>query len=346
MQVSTSECIYKQKVVLRADSSFEIGFGHIFRMMSVAEALGQDYDFLLVTQILPDFILGEVKKMGLHYKIVEGISRSLSDRKLGDEIPFDMNGILNGGEIVVTDGYWFGTHYQSEIKRLGCKLICIDDLAEFFFVADYVINHAPGIDKAVYRISENTKLCLGMDYLIIKKIFLNQPFPIRKVSDCRLVISMGGTDLYGITEKILNKVLEIDSQFVIEVIYTHSFSQKSVANLLDVKRKYPERVFLKDNLSSKQISELFDSCSHAILSSSTIALECLTRKIRPLIGYYTENQKFLYSGLIKENLSIGLGNLISDDKEEDIITSYLKNNQFSNLEFQPKLDSVFRELTN
>jgi spore coat polysaccharide biosynthesis predicted glycosyltransferase SpsG len=346
MQGSTLECTSKQKIVLRADSSIEIGFGHIFRMMSVAETLGQQYEFLLVTQILPDFVREEVERIGLPYRIIKGISRSLNDRKFGDEIPFDMNGILNGNEIVVTDGYWFGTNYQLEIKRLGCKLVCIDDLAEFFFVADYVINHAPGIDKDVYRISENTKLCLGINYLIIKNIFLCQPVPKYGVSGCRVAISMGGTDIYGITEKILHEVLAIDSKFVLEVIYTHSFSEKSVSNLLAIQRQYPERVFLKFNLSSKQVAELFDSCSHAILSSSTIALECITRKVRPLIGCYTDNQKFLYSGLIKESLSIGLGNLIYDVIDKDIISNYLKNNQYSILEFQPKLACVFNELTN
>src|SRR4030095_2375161 len=81
---------------------------------------------------------------------------------------------LKGDEIVVLDGYNFKTTYQQQIKSKGCKLVCIDDIHAYHFVADVVINHAPGIDAKQYSCEAYTQLYLGTKYVLLKKIFLDE----------------------------------------------------------------------------------------------------------------------------------------------------------------------------
>lgn len=313
--------------------------------MAIAELLGDHYTYHVVTQSLPDFVKAELNKASLSYTIVDGSSKAPDERKQGEELPFDMAHILKGDEIVVTDGYCFGRNYQSEIKKRGCKLVCIDDLAEFYFVGDVVINHAPGIDPDVYKRSANTRLCLGIKYLIIKKKFFDLDKVSRHNGERRLIISLGGSDIHGITAGIVKQVVMLDSTILIDVVYTKSFPSAIVDELLYLERTNPEQIELKCELSSDQIVQLFDSSSHAILSASTIALECISRKLRPMIGFYTANQNFLYEGLKAEGLAIGIGDFRAKVLNTTQIDSYLRTEHFADIAVQSEIPNVFRELT-
>lgn len=346
MRESTSECTSKQLIVLRADCSPKIGYGHMFRIIAIAELLGDHYRYHVVTQSLPDFVKAELNRASLSYTIVDGSSKAPDERKHGEELTFDMAHILKGDEIVVTDGYCFGRNYQSEIKKRGCKLACIDDLAEFYFVGDVVINHAPGIDPNVYKRSPNTRLCLGIKYLIIKKKFFDFDKVSRHSGERRLIVSLGGSDIHGITASIVKKVVMLDSTIHIDVVYTKSFANALVDELVNLLRANPDQINLKCDLSSDQIVQLFDASSHAILSASTIALECISRKLRPMIGYYTANQTFLYEGLKAEGLAIGIGDFRSKDLKTTQIDSYLRTEHFAEISVQSEIPNVFRELAN
>ena len=93
---------------------------------------------------------------------------------------------LQGNEIVVLDGYNFDTVYQTEIKSKGCKLVCIDDIHAYHFVADVVINHAPDISREQYSCESYTKLYLGTEYLLLKKLFCTMLFFLLQLSSCSL----------------------------------------------------------------------------------------------------------------------------------------------------------------
>lgn len=344
MQGSISECTSKQLIVLRADCSPKIGYGHMFRIIAIAELLGDHYCYHVVTQSLPDFLKAELNRASLSYTIVDGSSKAPDERKHGEELTFDMAHILKGDEIVVTDGYCFGPNYQSEIKKRGCKLVCIDDLAEFYFVGDVVINHAPGIDPNVYKRSPNTRVCLGIKYLIIKKKFFDFNKVYRNSGEHRLIVSLGGSDIHGITASIVKQVVMLDSSIHIDVVYTKSFSAAVVDELFNLQRANPERIELKCELSSDQIVQLFDASSHAILSASTIALECISRKLRPMIGYYTANQNFLYEGLTADGLAIGVGDFRSKVLNTTQIDRYLRTRNFADIAVKSEIPNVFREL--
>ena len=79
--------------------------------------------------------------------------------------------ILQGNEMVVLDNYFYTTDYQREIKARGCKLVCIDDMHDKHYVADAVINHAPGTHETQFSKEDYTKLYLGPEFLLMRKEF-------------------------------------------------------------------------------------------------------------------------------------------------------------------------------
>ena len=142
-----------QKIVFRANGSSQIGFGHLYRLIALAEILKDSFYTLFVLFKTDGFIIEEIRNICNEVVVLDGeLPYKTSDEiKSSDEITFDLDEILIGCEIVVLDGYYFGENYQKKVKEKGCKLVCIDDLAENNFYADIIINHAPGVNPTIYK---------------------------------------------------------------------------------------------------------------------------------------------------------------------------------------------------
>ena len=64
-----------------------------------------------------------------------------------------------------------------------------------------------------------------------------------------------------------------------------------------IKALQEKEVFIHVDLSAEQVAMLFDRVSLAILSSSTICLEALSRGVNVIAGYYVDNQMRLYNNM-------------------------------------------------
>jgi spore coat polysaccharide biosynthesis predicted glycosyltransferase SpsG len=338
----------KYKIVLRADGSSKIGFGHIYRLIALIEMLYEDFDCTIVSHEAHQFLLDIAQVYSVSFVKVNSINYPSPDsRKIGDEVPFDMGHILTGDEIVVIDGYWFGVNYQKRIKEKGCKLICVDDLAEQRFICDVIINHSPGADQINYRCEQYTKLCIGLEYVLIRSVFLNKPQVNRPQKSRRILISMGGSDQYGFTPKLIEACIPaIEANDKLQVLITHSFQEETRIIIESLARQYNDSIDLVGNLDGKELCDLLDSCTHAIIPSSTIALEAIARGLKPLLGYYVDNQINMFTGITKRGLGIPLGNLF-EKIDRTLIKQYLDTPEMvSSFFVEQKTKGIFNEFAN
>ena len=143
----------KSKICLRADAGVNIGYGHFIRSLALADMLKDEFDCVFYTAEPTPYQIEELQKICSYVSLSEAtkIEDFLAD--------------LDGTEIVVLDNYYYTTDYQREIKGKGCKLVCIDDMHDKHYVADAVINHAPGSKDAQFSKENYTKLYLGPEYL-------------------------------------------------------------------------------------------------------------------------------------------------------------------------------------
>lgn len=308
-----------KRVVLRADGNSLIGFGHIYRLLALADILKNHYYLVFACHATSSFIEQEIKKSCNELVILDGELpfKTPDEISTADEIDFDLGDVLAGNEIVVLDGYYFGLKYQQAIKQKNCKLVCIDDLATNYFVADAIINHAPGIDKEIYKTEPQTKVYSGLDYAILREpFFSNLNINANKKNDA--FISLGGSDYFEITLKL---VLALNSLNILETLHimcSSSFPKKMMVELEEMSSKN-KSIKLYNNLSATQIVNLMDECKHAFVSASTVLLESYARGLICFAGYYTNNQMFIYNGFVKENKAVGLGDF------RNINASIIKN---------------------
>jgi len=282
----------KPKIYLRADGNSEIGLGHVIRSLALAEMLNEDFDCIFATRFLTDYIHSEARK----------ICNNIIKLPETDNHFDAFLSILTGNEIVVLDNYFFTTQYQQKIKDRGCKLVCIDDMHNKHFVADVVINHAGEISAGAYSVESYTQLCLGVQYVLLRKDFLEAAYLRNKSThNNNLLICLGGADPHSHILQILHQLQEKHFCFNIHLVLGNAFMYREALDTflknttLGVQNYY--------DLSPKEMVSLMQHCSQAICTPSTTSMEYLTVRGGSLYLYpIAENQMYLLDYYLMQGL--------------------------------------------
>ena len=320
-----------KKVLFRADASSTIGYGHFIRSLALADMLKDDFDCTFFTVSPSEYQIKEMRGICKYVELKE-------ETKLEDFLAY-----LTGEEIIVLDNYFFTTDYQREIKAKGCKLVCIDDLHDKHYVADIVINHGV-TDYTLFDTEPYTKLCLGLDWALLRAPFL-KPITKRKRNN-DIVVCFGGADPYRITDKIVSILLNSNINETITVI---------LGNSTQLNQEFYSKINVAKNLTASEMAILFDQAKFGIFSSSGISIEAISRGLPIISGYYIDNQRGLYQTLLKKENVVGVGDLKELSEQTLLKTIKLltesaseKNSKDSNrrnfVEIKKNYIALFKEL--
>lgn len=318
----------KRIILFRADGGPSIGMGHFTRTLALAEMLNEHFKCIFATRQPTEYQIAEIGRI-CHNRIDLPNDDSHFEKFLTH---------LKGDEIVVLDNYYFTTDYQKAIKAKGCKLVCIDDMHDKHYVADIVINHAL-IDKKFFSIEKYTKLFLGLEYALIRKIFFTNYG--EEIVNNSILLSFGGSDFNKLTQKVLGflisqKVAEKYKLFVV----VGNFNQN--AHEIEAICKRHNFIFLKD-LNARDLSRLFEKIEYAIIPSSTIMIEALYKKVKIIGGYYVDNQKEFYEYLKKFGYIFPIGDLNNNLNYKKLLTG-IENNFNTKKEIWSKHDELLNSI--
>ena len=292
----------KPHVVIRADGDSSIGMGHIVRCVALVEMIQNEFDIAFATQEPSENIVNLLKAVTSNIIRLPATTDYQIDK-------FNFSKYLKPDDIVVLDGYHFKTDYQREIKNRGCKLVCIDDIYAWHHVADVVINHAADIDVSLYSADQNTRFCLGLKYVLLRKPFFYKLSEKRKIFTIKKAfISMGAADLNNLTPKfteVLSKVKDFEEIHL--MLGALNPNLKEIQTLIDANKRV--KIIPHFNIGAEELSQLIKTCDLAICPASNIALECCAIGIGLISGYTAENQKGILQGLVNRKTLINWGDL-------------------------------------
>lgn len=276
----------KRKVYFRADAGPEIGYGHFIRSLALADMLKEDFECVFFTQTPTEYQINEANG------VCKLVPLPSDDSKFQLFIDY-----LKGNEIAVLDNYFYSTDYQKAIKAKGCKLVCIDDMHDKHYVSDIVINH--GCNKhELFSIEPYTKLCLGLDWALLRKPFLEAIHNIQSREHNqqveKIVVCFGGSDPLGLTQKSIDQLSKINYLKRIDVIVGNQFDYSGLIE--------DSRLCFHKNISAQAVADLFFCCDLAIVSASTICIEALACGARVAACLYVNNQQELYEMLLSDSL--------------------------------------------
>lgn len=282
------------KVIIRADGSYKIGLGHVFRSLALAEMLESDFSCMFAIQA-PDIKLeAEIRSV-----CNEIIILPVTETK--EEFIHELDPYIKGNEIIVLDGYAFDTEYQKNIKNKHCSLVCIDDIHAFHFFADVIINHSGSADKEIYSAEDYTQYYLGPNYSLLRRPFLRFSSKlIKKRITSNLLICMGGADPLNYTSSILSEVTRYGSFSVINVIIGSAYKyENELMNLMSGDK----RITLHKNISAAEMVNIMSTCGMAICSGSSISFEYATINGLLFLKEIADNQSEVKSYFIDKGLA-------------------------------------------
>jgi len=291
----------KSKVYIRADGNTDIGLGHVIRSLALANMIKDDFDCIFVTRFLTDYIENEARKACLNIiKLTES-----------EDHYNEFLSILTGNEIVSLDNYFYEVDFQEKIKAKGCKLVCIDDIHSYHFVADVVINHAGGLNADIYSKTPYTTLYLGTGFALLRPEFLSR----RYNTGNSMMISMGGADKYNNTLNIL-KLLQYKNfgnicYVIIGDSYLHLDELKEFGNHSNLNMR------ILKNLSAQEMASIMQDCKYAICPPSSISYEYLSIVGGELyLKIIADNQKDIHSFFLKDHLAVDVEDLFMNDSDQ------------------------------
>ena len=191
----------KPNIFFRADGNQRIGLGHIYRSLALAEMLKASFDcHFIIRNPIPSLQRVILKTCLSLIKLPE-TKNDLHEAKT-QVLP-----LLYGKEIIVLDGYGFGTDYQKIVKENGSPLVCIDDIYSTHFVADMIINHAGGVSSDLYSMEIYTQLHAGPSVALLRKPFCQAAQNRQEPADeASCFVCLGGADPKNDTLQVLRKL--------------------------------------------------------------------------------------------------------------------------------------------
>lgn len=291
----------KKTICFRSDADSKIGFGHFTRTLALADILKSYFECVFYTQTPTVYQKTEVSKV---CKLVELPS---------DDSKFDLFlKMLKGDEIVFLDNYFFSPDYEKKIKEIGCKLVTISPNGRHHY-ADVLLNMGDD-DLSKFDVESYTRICRGIEWTILRSAFLTKlPEFDRKRNS--FVVCFGGTDQFQITEKVVETLQVYIPDNEIHVISTSLISEDRIKNLKQ------RNCYMHINVSAEEVSSIFDTCEAAILSTSTVAIEALSRGILVYAGYYVDNQYKFCNYLTDKGYINNLGCLLDKKMTDRLMAS-------------------------
>lgn len=302
----------KKKIYIRADASASIGTGHVVRCIALADMLKHDFYIQFVAKSAPENIINQINMAGFSFM------------KIDHEHDFLVH--LNASDLVVLDHYSLGSDYQKNIKSIGCKLVCIDDLHDKEFFADLIINHAPGVTLHDYKAHPNTKYALGLSFALLRSAFLENAKSKQKLHNTKetLFICFGGSDFKNLTEQVLRIA---KSFFEFKKIIVVTGSAYSNLDTLQSNVFSDSRIVHYHAIDENQMIQLLKTADLAIVPASGMLFEVLTFTMPVITGSYVDNQAIFLSELTKYKQVINCNDF--SDQAVTIAIQYVLQNKIA-----------------
>lgn len=185
---------------IRADGNKIIGSGHIMRCLSIAKALqaaGEDSIFITADNYPEELI----RKHGFTNICLKSDWTNLDNEKhiLSKLI------LTNHIKKLLIDSYYITPKYMEDIHS-NSKVVYLDDLENYIYPVDLLINYSISADKNKYKEKYTfTKLLIGTDFIPLREQFQGSRHIYRdKVKD--ILITSGGSDSYNITGGLIRRL--------------------------------------------------------------------------------------------------------------------------------------------
>lgn len=302
------------KIIIRTDSSYKIGTGHVVRTVTLAEKLqerGAKLEFICLDE--PGNMIGYIEKKSFKVHTISNKNDSISVIK---NIKPDLS---------IVDSYNISLEDENKMREFSGKLMAIDDLArshnaDIILDQNLVDNYEKRYDKKVpdtcIKLFGPAYAILRDEFTLHKKILGKKPYEINKI-----MVFFGGTDPDNVTMKIIQCLDSKYSDIEINVVVGSSNPNKDTIKNFCSKRKN-----FKFHCQIDYMAELMKESDLIIGAGGTTTWERMCIGTPAIVISIADNQEEICAKAAEDNLIFYLG----------------KHTEFSESKFIQTFDSLLR----
>jgi len=295
-------------VLIRADGSKDIGVGHIFRTLVLANELKSlGYDVQYLCRNLPGFPEKRIQQNGFKIKFIPDIC------SVDDETEFIKKFIrTNRKNWVVVDHYDIKEDYYYRLKELGLRTMAIDDTGHTKFPVSLLLNQNIGSTPGHYCCDARTVQLHGPQYAMLRDVYhQNRQKSSLRTSFKRLLIFMGG----GSVEEQLVKILAAVtlSRLSIEIDVVTGGPIETTNRLKGAAAKCGCTCYIHHDID--HLADLMLEADVAICAGGSVCWELASMKIPMIIMPFADNQLRNAQELENQGAAINAGQYQSLSEE-------------------------------
>ncbi|WP_332650950.1 UDP-2,4-diacetamido-2,4,6-trideoxy-beta-L-altropyranose hydrolase [Lysinibacillus sp. 54212] len=340
-------------VLIRADSSIQIGSGHVMRCLTLAKQLiKNNVKVYFICRELEGNMVELIRKEGFEVFVLTKINTDLHwecirDCWLEDAMQtIDVIAKLNVAiDMIIVDHYSIDIKWEGVVRPYTKKMMVIDDLANRKHDTDLLLdqNYYDGLEQRYANmVNPSCKLLLGPNFLLLREEFLAslKTNIERDTTKLKILLFFGGTDPTGETLKVLKAISEIRGiPITINVIIGEGNPDKQKIEILC--KKIPNC-----NLYSQvnNMSELIQRADVGIGAGGTNLWERCILKLPSLVIITAQNQEEVVNAVGRRGAIYNLGyyTKISDSYLKEVLLNFFSEKE--NLENMKKACSELLSL--
>lgn len=205
------------RVAFRTDGGRRIGFGHVRRCLSLAQALeslGSKCLFLLDG----DPEICELVSVAGFQAI-----RVIPEHDLVDTISKCRDFCA---DVIVVDSYTLPTSYLRSLSEAVSTVVALDDLADRELPVRYVVNGSAKAEPLEYQRNPQTSYLIGPQYVLLRSEFATAPPRTSVTQVKRVLITLGGSDPNNLTLRVMQWVARALGSIKLDVVVGPLFGNR------------------------------------------------------------------------------------------------------------------------
>jgi len=299
-------------LLIRADSTPQIGTGHIMRCIALAQAWQDEGGkVVFLSHCESDALRERIIREGFDFVPIDHPHPHPSDlsqtlMQLQSFLP-SPSSFSPSVPWLILDGYHFTPEYQRAIKDAGIRLLVIDDMNHLpYYHADIILNQNIHATELKYNCDPDTKLLLGPKYVLLRREFLKYKDFKREIPDKarKILVTMGGADPDNVTLKVI-QALNLLGDPELEVKVVIGPSNPHIDSLREAVLHSPFSVLLLHGVDN--MADLMAWADVAITAGGSTCWELAFCGLPILVIILAENQKNISIWMDKFGIAVNLG---------------------------------------
>jgi UDP-2,4-diacetamido-2,4,6-trideoxy-beta-L-altropyranose hydrolase len=346
-------------IAIRADASTRIGYGHIMRCLTLADAFVTNFNSSIsinfICHRLPNKLSEKIKANGFSViNIDSDVEQDEWSQSHDAQQCIQVLSALNKNnniDLLIQDHYQLNLPWQQALHPYTSFLLVIDDLADRPHQADFLLDQTFERKAKDYQglVNESCQLFVGESYILLRDEFtqlISQAKQNRENSKAinNIMVSLGGMDPDNVTAKVLNSLIQWQSYHQAQNqhnrLSVNVVMGSSAPYLESIKALCQQHSWLNLHQDCNNMAELMLAADLAIGASGSSAWERCSLGLPTLSIEIADNQALVSKNLANFGAIVNLSTA-EHCKEQDIIDA-LKSSMTDNKKYQQMVEQCFK----